>query len=257
MATTAEQAGSWKRSARLVPVPIGRINGDLTLCNYRLAPIVGGKVYCLHVDTAEPFECAFSNDSGCWVESDHGAYAAVGQIISRDGEPEGPYSQYVVAAKVGDDLTVPCVPPGLVPGVPIGCELGGGAVVETAGSASNATGLPLEHHCHLQVCTSSRPHPDEADLVGSAEGPVFCYVGRGAALNDVHGHEADARRLYLPGTRFVHVVWNSGFEVPGAKRPAARAGWPPALNPDSPIAWRPVHRYLKIGSELQAEGGCP
>jgi hypothetical protein len=256
MSTTA-QDGPWKRGARLVPVPIGRIHGDLSLCDYRLAPIVRGKVYCLHVDTAEPAECDFSPASGCWLEADQGTYAAVGQIISRDGEPEGPYSQYVVAARIGDDLTVPCISPSLVPGVPIGCELGGAAVLETAGSASNATGQPLQHHCHLQVCTTSSPHPDGADPVGSADGPIFCYAGRGAALNDIFGHEADERRVYLPGTRFVHVVWSSGFEVPGAKRPATRAGWPPAINPNSPIVWRPVYRYLKIGSELQAAGGCP
>lgn len=255
--TTQEQAGAWARSAKLAPVPIAKVYGDLAAGNYRLAPIVKGKVHCLHVDTGEPAECAFSTESGCWLEGDDGRFAAVGQLISRDGEPEGEDSQYVVAAKIGDDFTVPCVHPRFVPGVPEGCELGGGAVVEAGQSAANATGQPLQHHCPLQVCTTSHPHPDEADLVGSAAGPIFCYIGRGAAFNDIHGHEVDARGLYIPGIRFVHVVWNSGFEVPGAKRPAARAGWPPAPNPNSPIVWRPVHPRLKFGSELRALGGCP
>jgi hypothetical protein len=249
--------GTWARGARPVPVPVSRINGDLALTNYRLAPIVKGTVYCLHVDTLEPAECAFSTYSGCSLEADHGLYAAVGQLISRDGDPASEHSQYVVAAKIGDDLTVPCVDLRFVPGVPEGCELGGGAVVETGLSASNATGQSLQHHCPFQVLTTSHPHPDGADLVGSAAGPIFSYVGRGAALNDINGHEADVRGLYLPGTQFVHVVWNSGFEVPGAKRPAAKAGWPPAVNPNSPIVWRAVHPRLKFGSELRAVGGCP
>ena len=254
---TQEQTGTWKRGAKLVPVPIARINGDLTVSNYRLAPIVKGRVHCLHVDTAELAECAFSTNSGCWLEGDDGLYAAVGQLISRDGDPASEYSQYVVAAKISDDLTVPCVHPRFVPGVPEGCELGGGAVVETGLSASNATGQPIQHHCPLQVFTTSHPHPDGADLVGSDAGPIFSYVGRGAAFNDIHGHEADVRGLYLPGTRFVHVVWNSGYEVPGAKRPAAKVGWPPAVEPRSPIVWRAVHPRLKFGSELRAVGGCP
>ena len=257
MTATAGQPGSWRRGARLVPVPITKVIGDLTLCNYRLAPIVKGKVHCLHVDTAEPFECAFSPDSGCSLEGDQGLYAAVGQLISRDGEPRSAYSEYVVAAKISEDLTVPCVHPRSVPGVPIGCELGGGAVIETSGSALNTTGQPLRHHCHLEVCTSSHPHPDDAQLVGSAAGPIFCYVGFGAALNNIHGHEADERRIYLQGFQFEHVVWNSGYEVPGAKRPARKAGWPPAINPNSPITWAPVLPNPKIGSELHAEGGCP
>jgi hypothetical protein len=253
MAMIGEQ--TWARGAKLVPVPITKVSGDLTLCNHRLAPIVKGKVYCLHVETAEPVECAFSAASGCLVESERGLYAAVGQLISRDGEPGGEYAKYIVAAKISDGLTVPCIDPRDNSGTPAGCELGGGAVQEVMLSPSNATGQLLRHHCRLQVCTTSHPHPDEADLVGSAAGPIFCYAGRGAALNDINGHEADERGIYLPGAQFVHVVWSSGFEIPAAKRPATRS-FPLALNPNSPIVWRPVQPRLKIGSELSA-GGCP
>jgi hypothetical protein len=217
MTRTQEQTGTWTRGARLVPVPVAKVSGDLMLCNYRLAPIVKGRVHCLHVDTGEPTECAFSANSGCWLEGDHGLYAAVGQLISRDGEPNCAHSEFIVAAKISDELTVPCVDPRFVPGIPDGCELAGAAVVETVLSASNATGQWLQHHCRLQVCSTSHPHPDEADLVGSSAGPIFCYVGRGAAFNDINGREADVRGIYLPGTRFAHVVWNSRFEVPGAK----------------------------------------
>ena len=236
-----------------MPIPITKVVGDLTLADHRLAPIINGKVYCLHVETAEPVLCDFAADSGCWMEAEHARYAAVGQLITRDGKAGG---EYIVAAKVSDDLTVPCVHPRDTPGVPPGCELGGAAVVEVMLSASNATHQLLQHHCPLQVCTTSHPHPDEAELVGSATGPIRCYIGRGAALNDIHGHEADHRSTYLPGNQFKHVVWSGGFEVPAAKRPAARGGFPATVNPNSPIVWRPVHPRLKIGSELRASG-CP
>jgi hypothetical protein len=153
----------------LVPLPVYKVNGDLAHANFRLAPVVNGKVWCLHFDTLEPFECAFTEASGCTLECEGGLYTTVGQLISRDGEPGGPYAEYVVAAKISDDLTVPCIHPSAVPGVPPGCELGGAAVRETVLSASNATGQPLRHHCRLSVCTSSHPHPDGAQLVGSAQ----------------------------------------------------------------------------------------
>jgi hypothetical protein len=253
---TEQQPGSWTRGAALVPLPVYKVVGDLSLANFRLAPIVNGKVWCLHYETLEPFECAFTEASGCMLESERGLYTTVGQLISRDGEPGGPYAEYVVAAKISDDLTVPCIHPSVVPGVPPGCELGGAAVRETGLSAFNATGQPLRHHCRLSVCTSSHPHPDGAQLVGSASGPSFCYAGVGAALNDINGREADERSIYLPGAAFVHVVWNSGFEVPGAKRPAVR-GWPKVVDPNSPIVWRAFASGVKIGSEPRAAGGCP
>lgn len=253
---TRQHRPSWARGARLVPVPVYKIHGDLTMVNYRLAPVVDGKVRCLHLETLEPFECAFTHASGCMVETERGLYATVGQLISRDGEPGGPYADYVVAASIGDDLSVPCLDPSLVPGVPPGCELGGAAVLETGLSPFNATGQPLRHHCRLPVCTSSHPHPDGAELVGGSGGPPFCYSGPGAALNDINGREADERSVYLPGAAFVHVVWNSGLEVPAAKRPSVR-GWPKVVDPNSPIVWRAFASGVKIGSEPRAAGGCP
>jgi hypothetical protein len=266
MTATGEQSANWTRGATLVPVPIAKVNGDWTSVNNRLAQIVNGKVYCLHADTLEPAECAFSTaGSACWLESERGLFAAVGQAISRDGEPGG---EYIVAAKVSDDRTVPCVDPRdldqlgafLGGGPPASCELSGyWSVLEPELSASNRTGRPLQHHCHLQVCTSSYPHPDGADLVGSAEGPVFCYSGRGAALNDRNGHEADERMLYIKGLP-VHVVWGTvggvTLEVIAAKRPGARHFPLPAIvRTDTPIVWRAFVPFVKIGSELSAVGG--
>jgi hypothetical protein len=259
MTTTEEQSAKWARGATLVPVLITKVNGDWTRVNNRLAPIVNGKVHCLHADTLEPAECAFSTGSGCWLEGELGLYAAVGQAISPDGEPGG---EYIVAATVSDERTVPCVDPrDLGGGTPGSCELGGyPSVREDELSATNVTGRPLQHHCPLQVCTSSHPHPDGAELVGSAAGPIFCYVGRGAALNDRNGLEADERSLYIEGLP-VHVVWGTiggvTLEVVAAKRPATRTFPPPAIvRTNTPILWRAFVPYVKIGSELSAVGGC-
>jgi hypothetical protein len=106
------------------------------------------------------------------------------------------------------------------------------------------------------VCTSSNPHPDGAELVGSAAGPTFCYTGMGAALNDINGREADELGTYLIGNQFAHVVRSSGFEVPAAKRPATRT-LPPSVQAHTPIVWRPVNPHLLIGSPNIAGGGCP
>lgn len=257
MAMTGEQPRPGQRGARTVAVPITKLHGDWVRANYRLAPIVNGRVYCLHSETAEPVECAFSTDSGCWAEGGHERYAGVGQAISRDGEPGG---DYIVAARISADFTVPCVEPRLLAdssGTPGGCELSGGAVIEVMLSASNVSGRSLRHYCQRQVCTSSHPHPDGAELVGGATGPTFCYIGSGAALNDISGHEADEFGRYIPGSLFAHVVWSNGLEVPAAKRPAVRSfPRPPTVMTNTPIVWRPVCPSLQIGSPLFA-GGCP
>ena len=73
----------------MVPLPVYKVNGDLALANFRLAPIVNGKVWCLHYETLEPFECALTEATGCTLESERGLYTTVGQLISHDGEPGG------------------------------------------------------------------------------------------------------------------------------------------------------------------------
>jgi hypothetical protein len=234
--------------------------GDWRRGNYRLAPISrSNTVWCLQADSLELGECSFAAASGTWLDADGGRFALVGQAITRDGEPGG---EWVIAAKISDDRTVPGVDPRLFtsgtsgfvsPGE--GCELAGAAVLETGKSSSNATGLPLQHFCRLPVPTNSHPHPDGAQLVGGTCGPIFKYIGAGAALNDVNGREADETGHYYPGSAYAHVVWNSGYEVPAAKRPATYS-WPPLINQNSPIVWRAVQSGALIGSDLIAMG-CP
>jgi hypothetical protein len=137
-------------------------------------------------------------------------------------------------------------------GTAAGYELIDGAVREVLSSASNASGQPLQHYCSLPVFTSSNPHPDGAQMIESEGGPPYCYSGRGAAFNDLNGHEADESGTYLRGWRFVHVVYNGQYETTAAKRPATAGGWPLKYNRSSPIVWRPVSPYLKIGSPLTA-----
>lgn len=256
---TEKKKPALKRGGRPAATSITRVHGDWTRVNYRLAQIVRGRVLCLHVDTGELVECRFTKKSGPWAEGPDGRYAAVGQAISVDGEPGG---RFIVASRVRHDRTVPCIDLKHhfrdAVGAPFGCELGGGAIREVLGSAANASGQPLQHFCSLKVFTSSYPHPDGAELIGSDAGPTFCYSGRGAAFNDINGHEADESGVYLKGTRFVHVVFTGEYETIAAKRPATAGGWPMKVNPKTPIVWRPVSPYLKIGSPLTATGGgCP
>ena len=256
--TDPDKNATWERGGCPAAVSLIKVHGDWKGVNYRLAEIVRGKVLCLHVETGELVECRFSKHSGAWAEGPDGKYAAVGQAISRDGQPGG---EFIVAARVRPDRSVPCIDLRHhfrdTVGTPFGCELSGAAVREVLGSASNASGRPLQHYCSLPVFTSSHPHPDGAELDGSDAGPTYCYTGRGAAFNDINGHEADESGMYLKGTQYIHVVFTGEYETTAAKRPATKGGWPMKPNPNSPIVWRPVSS-MKIGSPLVATGGgCP
>jgi hypothetical protein len=249
---------TWERGGCPTATSITRIHGDWTQVNYRLAEIVRGKVLCVHADTGELVECRFSKTSGAWAEGPDGHYAAVGQAITSDGQAGG---EYIVAARIRHDRSVPCIDLRHhlrdIVGTPTGCELSVGAVREVLLSASNASGQPLQHYCSMDVLTSSHPHPDGAELVGSDAGPTFRYRGRGAAFNDINGHEADESGAYLKGTQFIHVIYTGEYETLASKRPASNGRWPAGPNPNSPIVWRPVSPYLRFGSPLVASGGCP
>ena len=251
--TDSDKPAPVERGARPSAVSITTIHGDWTNVNHRLSEIVEGKVRCLHIDTGEVVECTFSNNSGAWAEGPDGHYAAVGQAISADGEPGG---DFIVAARIRHDRTVPCLDRRHhfrdTVGTAAGQELVVGAILEVLGSASNASGRPLQHFCSLPVFTSSHPHPDGAQLIGSDAGPSYCYSGRGAAFNDINGTEADESGTYLQGWQFVHLVYTGQYETIAAKRPATAGGWPLKYNPATPIVWRPVSPYLKIGSPLAA-----
>jgi hypothetical protein len=218
--------------------------------NQRLALIQDGAVPCMHWASLEIASCAFRTDladaSGHWLEDKDGRrFAQVGQLLTRDGAPGGPY---VIGARVQGDKA-PCVGASGhdTAGVPAGEELGGACVRETMGSPSNATGRPLMNFATIPVCTSSNPHPDGAQLQSSQNG-VYCYIGQGAGLNDSNGRERDQSGTYLRGNAFCHVGFNSGYEVPAAKRPGVKAGWPKKVDTASPIVWRPYATGVKIAN---------
>jgi hypothetical protein len=87
------------------PVPAKKLcerRGLEFVGNTRLGKIEKGKVPCLHVETAQPAQCAFSK-RGTWLDGTAGDFARIGQAIPLDGKPG---SDYVVAAKVNRDASV-------------------------------------------------------------------------------------------------------------------------------------------------------
>jgi hypothetical protein len=234
----------WALSAsRSEPVAAERLHGKGFLGNARLGEIEGDTVPCVHVDTAEPGRCAFSKRgtrSGSWLEGPDGDFALAGQAISLEGEPGG---DYVVAAKLSRVGEVPALEPSGrdSAGTATGRLLYGQFYVETFLSATNASGRRLENYATREVCTSSYPHPDGAALTRSPALGVYCYRGRGAALNDVNGTERNELGVYYPGGWAQHVAWSGGYEVYAAKRPATQSFPAPGIvRADTLIVWRPV-----------------
>lgn len=217
--------------------------------NARLARIEDGRVPCMHADDGTVTECAFGSATGSWLEGADGDYALAGQALGEDGEPGG---AYVVAARVGHDGTVPCVDPRRwrdTAGTSISRELARTCVVETLLSASNASGLPLDNHATLEVCSSDAVHPDGATRTRQASATSFCYTGRGAALNDINGTERDEYGNYYPDANHCHEAWISGVGAPAAKRPATRSfPAPGSVRTDTPIVWRPVINSIRIAN---------
>lgn len=223
-------------------------DADLFSIMQRLVEIESDTVPCYEAATLNVARCAFSAHSGqnAWLEDAAGRrFAVAGRRIDRDDDPNGEYFVATYAA-----LKVPCI---AATGydrssTSTSNEFGGTCIVETAGSAQNKAG-PLVNYARLPVCTSSNPHPDGAQLVSSdpARG-VYCYQGKGAGLNDPQGRERDQSGAYLSGNRYCHVVWNSGLEVPAAKRPATTSGWPVKVNEKSPIVWRAYTSSVRIAN---------
>ncbi|HET9873992.1 MAG TPA: hypothetical protein VFP89_15520 [Propionibacteriaceae bacterium] len=185
--------------SRFRPIAATRLHGRLDVGNVRLSRMSrAGTVWTVDMETGEPHECDFTPASGTWLETEDGErWALAAQAVGRDGSPGG---AYLTVSRIEDDGVIPAIDPstlGDAAGVPLGCELGGLIIIETFGSATNA-GNPLQHVCTLPVQTSTHPHPDGAALVGPTKGPVFTYIGRGAALNDIHGGEVGANGRYLP-----------------------------------------------------------
>lgn len=222
------------------PVRMSRIRGDrrLVLGNVRLSPIRNGVVPCLHSETAEVAECKFTSGTGTLVETEDGPYAVVGQPLSIDGERGG---EYVVAARMHEDETVPCVEPLSRDsvGTPAGVELATTCTRETLNSAANTNGRPMANFATREVCTSSSVHPDGATFT-RMNGTSYCYTGTGAGLNDINGAERDETGVYLPGAASCHTIFNGYYETTAAKRPATAGGYPVSINIHTPVVWRPV-----------------
>jgi len=221
----------------------------------RLALIENETVPCMHWDGFEATRCTFRADpadsrgnvSGHWLEDKQGRrFARVGQSLAKDGTRGGPY---IIGAQLAGN-TVPCVGASGhdTAGTAVGIELGGACVIETLNATYNVTGLPLKNYATIPICTSSFPHPDGAKLqrANRAAG-VYCYIGEGAGLNDPSATERDSRGVYLWGTRHCHIMWQSGFEYPAAKRPAVK-GFPKRVDVTTPILWRPMVSGIKIAN---------
>jgi hypothetical protein len=138
-----------------------------------------------------------------------------------------------------------------------GTELAVSCVVEDSNKEWNAYSAygwsPLVNYATTQVATANdpvtHPHPDGATYAGPGAG-VFFYTGPGAALNDINGTERDAYMNYLPGERYCHMIISSGYEVPGAKRPATRTLPAPGIvNGKTVVTWKPVNPNVDIAND--------
>jgi hypothetical protein len=233
------------------PVVAKVLHGKDFLGNSRLAKIDNGTVPCLHVETAAAARCVFTRTSGSWLDSGKGRFAKVGQAITLDGKPGG---EYVVAAKINPDGTVPALDPAGHDdeGVPAGTELAAACVVETMSSPYNVTGQRLVNYATREVGTSSYPHPDGAQLTREEwNGAVwiYYYIGQGAGLNDVNGTERDQNGIYLPESVHCHIIWQNGYEVFGAKRPSTKSYPAPGVVwTTTALIWRPVNEAVQIAN---------
>jgi hypothetical protein len=225
---------------------------DVFAPNQRLALIEDGTVPCVHIETFEAAQCSFRTSahagegmSGNWIQDKRGRrFAQAGQRIHKSGKRNG---EYVIAVRpVGN--TVACIGASGADatGTSTSTELAGSCVIERMDSAVNVTGLRLENYATRAVCSSDNPHPDGAQQISAdpANG-VYCYIGRGAGLNDVNGTERDSSGIYMTGPERCHVAMSSGFEVVAAKRPAANKG---KLIPKSPIRWRPLLQGVAVAN---------
>jgi hypothetical protein len=248
------------------PVEVTTVHGNNFHGNTHLAKIENGTVPCMHVEEGTMSTCLFSDGkaSGEWLESPEGNFAKVGQAVSLSGAPGG---DYVVAARVSDAVGASCVEPTSMDTagwVGPGTELAVSCSVEQMGMTWNSYAFygwtPLVNYTTREVCSSNNPaanrHPDDAEfvrtIVGRDGNTAYCYTGPGAALNDINGMERDGSGFYIPGEQYCHMIMASGYEVPGAKRPATRSlPAPGSVNTSTPIVWRPVNPNVNIANDLE------
>lgn len=235
------------RYTKTFPVVASALHGQGFVGNSRLGRIENDTVTCLHAETLVIARCAFTQSSGSWLESPEGVFARTGQSITLDGDPGG---DYVVAAKINEDGTVPALAPTGrdSAGYYVDQTLAGSCRIEDSLSAHNANGMRLLNFATLTVGTSSVPHPDEVSpvRVESVNGrTVAYYTGSGAALNDIDGTERDAYGFYLSGSDRCHHILQNGAVIPAAKRPNVLLG---RVDTRSPIVWRGVLNNVRIAN---------
>jgi hypothetical protein len=246
--------------SRCKMVRVDRSHGKL-LPGCRLARIRHGEVPCVNVNSANEAKCDFERgQTGKWLESARGPdFAMVGDSLSRDGDRRG---NFIVAAKRSAAETVPCRKPPQVSAadtagrVAEGTELANTCLVEQIGTDFNVLSslygwAPLSNWATLPVCSINTPesHPDLPDVAEALDDGTFCFIGRGAGLNDSNGTERDYFGDYFNGSEFCHYIVTGRYEVPAAKRPATKSlPAPGVVNPKTPILWRPVNPNVRIAN---------
>ena len=244
-------------------VTVTALYGEGFIGNSRIARIENGKVPCMNSETGETAECVFATNGVSaglmWVEAVDGEYAKTGQAITPQGEPGG---EWIVAARVNPDGTVPCVAPSGHDTLGVwadGRELAANCVREDVGVSYNAYTMwspsyffRVMNYTDGNVCSLDEEHPDQAALtktINYCNGTIYCYSFWGAALNDLNGAERDDKGLYFAEPERCHIIQNGGFEVPAAKRPATRSfPAPGSVNVYSLILWRPVSPNVTIAN---------
>lgn len=236
------------------PVPVYSYGPDKSpfLGNARVAKVVYNQttgayeVPCVYIEKASRSTCKVNSASAPWFRAKDGSiYMKTGYRVDQSGNAGG---DWVISAVVGKDGTVPCVDPAGrdTAGTAATEELAAACAVETINVATNATGALLENYATQKVCTSSSVHPDKAEYI---KGTTYCYIGRGAAMNDINGTERDEYGNYYPDENHCHVAWISGVEAPAAKRPATKSlPAPGVVNTSTPILWRAVARDIAIAN---------
>ena len=238
-------------------VKVRSAHGGFIMGNTNLAPIRRGRVPTLDPATNKTVYARFKSNSGKWVTTRNGKrYALAGQWISRRGRRDG---NLIIAAPVTPKHRVLCTPRmGLRASAADTASyasdgtLPGGGYTETSLSARNVTDRLLDNVATRDVCSNQSVHPDGAARSATNPNPspgLWCYSGRGAALNDPNGMERYSPALggtYIDSPYHRHYVIYSGMTVPAAKRPST---YPDGrVIPNSPIVWRIVAKNATIAN---------
>lgn len=233
------------------PVKVAATHNGMVRPNSTLAPIVGGKVLTIDVDTMTVARRPFPTRTGRWITAADGRrYAISGQWV-----------RALDAARGRRQVASPSLPGGRVacsakprPGARAADtasyasdgSLGGGGYMEKAASTTNVSGQRLSNYATRDVCvnTGSTPytHPDGAQLTKHPDATTWCFSYAGAGLNDMNGAERYSPAMggvYIDDPYHRHFISYNGSTVAAAKRPSYYPGTC-RIVPGSPIAWRTV-----------------